>query len=356
MLKKVSNTIFILFFIMIITSAGIMAVEGDNIGLQDIIDLAMENNLDLKLAELNLDEAEIEFKKSQLNNLISNSRLLRLQSELQMVQAEENFNNTRDGVTLDVISKYIELISLDQEIAATEKEVELEKRKVTEVDAQVEVGYKGNLDLFEQETTYISAVNSREKSKDEYEQKLSELKQVAVVGDDVKIKLVELEKPELWEVNEEKMMSEAVENNNILNIKEKQVSLAQDTLKKARVSEEPALDIQQKQIDLQRVKLELNKEKESLENDVKNKYLLFKQAIKNMNMADKAVTQAEEHYKIIIEQNEAGLISKNDLLSSEVNFFKAENRYIDSIINYYINMLQLKQAVGMELEVNIDSE
>ena len=38
-----------------------------------------------------------------------------------------------------------------------------------------------------------------------------------------------------------------------------------------------------------------------------NAYHQYNQAVKNMNMAENSLLQAEEHYKIIKEQNEAGL-------------------------------------------------
>src|SRR5690554_1007551 len=150
---------FLILLILLIFSATILAEEleelGNFIGLEEIVGLALEKNLDLKLAVLNLEDARIEYKKAQLNNLLNNSRLLELQSELSMVQAEENYKDIKNDVVLDIISKYLELISISQQIVTTEKEVYLEEKRVEEVEAQVEVGYKSSLDLFEQETFHL---------------------------------------------------------------------------------------------------------------------------------------------------------------------------------------------------------
>ncbi|MFP4017348.1 MAG: TolC family protein [Halanaerobiales bacterium] len=356
MLKKFKGNFIILTLIMLLSTNLIAAETNDSIGLDQIVGLAIEENLDLQLAELNLEDARLDYKKSQLNNLLTNSRLMELQSELAKIQAEDNFNNIRDNVILDVIGTYIDIISLDQQIITAEKEVVLQERKVEEVEAQVEVGYKGSLELFEQETSYLSAVNSLERLKDDLAQKLRELKQKISVNEDIKIDLVNLVKPEVWKISEKEAISTSVSNNTILEIREQQVVLAENDLEKARVSGTPELDLRKKEIALQRAKLALTQEKQNMENNAQNIYYQYKQSVKNMEMVEKSLIQAEEHYKIIQEQNEAGLVSKNDLLSSELSLYQAMDRFTDSIINYYLSMLQLQKTMGLELEVTLNNE
>ena len=64
--------------------------------------------------------------------------------------------------------------------------------------------------------------------------------------------------------------------------------------------------------------MELEKERQNQEMKFNNAYHQYNQAVKNMNMAETSLLQAEEHYKIIKEQNEAGFVSNNDLLASEL--------------------------------------
>ena len=74
-----------------------------------------------------------------------------------------------------------------------------------------------------------------------------------------------------------------------------------------------------------------------------------------MNMTEKSLFQAEEHYRIIKEQNSAGLVSNNDLLSSELSLYKAQDYFIESIVNYYKGKLQLQKIMGLDLEVAINN-
>ncbi|NLJ84604.1 MAG: TolC family protein, partial [Halanaerobiaceae bacterium] len=170
--EKDIKKIFLLFSVLFIffTTSIIAFASDDVIGLDEIVALALEKNADLKLAEINLEDAKIEYRKEQLNNLLTNSRLVELQSELYLVQAEENYKNIKKSVILDIINNYLRLISLNQQIETAEKEVELERNRVEEVEAQVKLGYKSSLDLFTQETSYQAAVNDLEKIKWDLEQ------------------------------------------------------------------------------------------------------------------------------------------------------------------------------------------
>src|SRR5690606_15525893 len=141
--------------------------------------------------------------RSQLNNLLTNSRLVELQSELYLVQAEENYKNIKKSVILDIINNYLRLISLNQQIETAEKEVELERNRVEEVEAQVKLGYKSSLDLFTQETSYQAAVNDLEKIKWDLEQSRREIRHKLALAEGREIVLLELVKPEIWTVAEE---------------------------------------------------------------------------------------------------------------------------------------------------------
>lgn len=353
MLNKKKPVLFLLI-ILITLFTGTLLAEERVIVFEELLDLVLEKNIELELAKLNLEDARIDYKKAELNNLLSKSRLLELQNELQMVYAEQSFNDTRDGIVMDINSKYLELICINHQIHTAEKEVFLEEKRVEEVKAQVEVGYKSSLELFEQETTYLSAVNSLERLRGDLEQKTRELKQKAVLDNEYEIKLIELEKPEIWRVSEESVLEEAV-NTAVLGIRKKQVEVAESDFIKADISGIAELDLKKKELGQKKAELELERERQNIENNARNTYFQYEEIVKNMNMTEKSLFQAEEHYRIIKEQNSAGLVSNNDLLSSELSLYKAQDYFLESIVNYYRVKLQLQKIMGLDLEVGINN-
>lgn len=339
--------------LLVVFSAIVFAADsGKRVGLAEMVSLALEKNIDLKLAEISLEDAKIEYKRAQLNNLLTNSRLVELQSELQMVQAEENYKNTRNAVLMDIVNNYLRISSLQQQLLTAEKEVQLEGKRVEEVAAQVKLGYKSSLELFSQESSYQSAINGLEKLRGDLEQTIRDLRQKLALDAEVEISILELGKPEIWEVDEEDL-SLAASSSTLLEIRAGQVEIARSDLERARVSGTAEMEIRKKELALARAELELEKERQNQELKINNAYHQYTQAVKNMNMAEKSLLQAEEHYKIIKEQNEAGFVSNNDLLSSELSLYKARDYYQSAISNYYLAMMQLQQAMGRELEVDL---
>ena len=352
--EKGMKRTFLLFsvsFILLIFS--VFAVASENaVGLDEIVALALEKNIDLKLAELSLEEAKVEYRKAQLNNLLTNSRLVELQSELYLVQAEENYKNTKNAVILDIINNYLRLISLKQQIETAEKEVELEGNRVEEVEAQVKLGYKSSLELFTQESSYQAAVNALEKLKGDLEQSNREIRYKLALDAGTEIVLIEPVKPEIWTVSEEDI-SLSASSNTVLDIREQQVEVARGELERARIAGLAELEIRKKELALAKAELELEKERQNQEMKFNNAYHQYNQAVKNMNMAENSLLQAEEHYKIIKEQNEAGFVSNNDLLASELSLYKARDMFTGAIADYYTALIQLQQLLGMELEVDL---
>ena len=351
MLKK-PRLILIVFLVTLLFSTALIA-ESNDLGLNQIIELALEENLDLEMANLNLEDARIDHSKNQLNNLISNSRLFELQSELQLLQAEENYNSVRNSVILNIIDSYIKIVKSDQEILSAEKELALEARKIEEVKAQVEVGYKGTLELFEQETKHLAASNSLERIKYQREQQLRELKQ-KIGKENIAIEFIDLVIPQIWEVTEDEVLAVAIENNTSIEIRDKQLNLAKSDLERAKVSGTAELELKQKKIAFDRAELNLIQEKQGFENSLKNIHFQYNQAVNNLEMTKKFLSQSRNNFDIIKEQFEAGLVSRNDMLSSELQVYYSENNLISSIISYYTSVLQLQEAMGLELEVNIE--
>ncbi|MGB4373431.1 MAG: TolC family protein, partial [Halanaerobiales bacterium] len=221
-----------------------------------------------------------------------------------------------------------------------------------EVAAQVKLGYKSSLELFSQESSYQSAINGLEKIKWDLEQSRREIRHKLALAEGREIVLLELVKPEIWTVAEEDV-SRIISSNTLLDIRKRQVEVARGDLERARVAGVAEVEIRKKELALARAELELEKERQNQELKINNAYHQYTQAVKNMNMAEKSLLQAEEHYKIIKEQNEAGFVSNNDLLASELSLYKARDMYINTISNYYIALIQLQQLMGIEMEVDL---
>jgi outer membrane protein TolC len=95
--------------------------EPKEIDLSLAVNLALTNNLNLKIADLDLENAQIDYEKTKANNLLTKSRYIELQGDLGLLQAKDNYTQTRNQVIIDVVQKYLQLNQAKKNIMVTDK-------------------------------------------------------------------------------------------------------------------------------------------------------------------------------------------------------------------------------------------
>jgi outer membrane protein TolC len=351
-IKKIAKGTILFLVIFYIFSGGLFAAETKEMNLSQAINLALENNLNLKIANLDLENAQIDYEKTKANNLLTESRYIELQGDLGLLQAKDNYNQTRNEVIIDVVQKYLQLNQAKKNITAKSKEAELERNLLEEVKAQVEAGHKGSLDLLRQENEYYNAVFDLEKANDDYQQSFREFKLELGLNnqEEEEFNLVEVNYPEIWKIGEEEALKMAIENSFILELRKRQIELAKVDLERAEVAASPELDLRKLRNNIELANLNFNKTQKELDNSIRKQFYTYKQTINSLDLSRQNLNQAQENNSIIIDQVRAGLKTKNDLLSAEISLLQAEYNLNSTILNYYMNKLTMQKLIGQKIE------
>jgi len=357
-IKNIAKGTILLLVIFFIFSGVLYAAEPEEINLNQAINLALENNLNLKIANLDLENAQIDYEKTKANNLLTESRYIELQGDLGLLQAKDNYNQTRNEVIIDVVQKYLQLNQAKKNIIAKSKEAELEKNLLEEVKAQVKAGHKGNLDLLQQENRYNNAVFDLEKANDDYHQFFREFKLELGLNDQEgeEFNLVEVDYPIAWQIDEGEALKKATENSFILELRKRQIELAKVDLERAEVAVSPELDLRKLRNNIELANLNFNKTQKELANSIRKQFYTYKQSINSLDLSQQNLNQAEENNAIINEQVKAGLKTKNDLWLSEISLLQAEYNLKSAILNYYMAKLNLQQLMGQKIEEGEEGE
>ncbi|MBA3062332.1 MAG: TolC family protein [Atribacteria sp.] len=352
MFKNVVNRIILFLVIFFVISGGLFAAETKEMNLSQAINLALENNLNLKIANLDLENAQIDYEKTKASNLLTESRYIELQGDLGLLQAKDNYNQTRNEVIIDVVQKYLQLNQAKRNITAKRKEAELEKNLLEEVKAQVKAGHKGSLDLLRQENKYNNAVFNLEKANDDYHQSFGEFKLELGLNnqEEEEFNLVEVDYPEIWQIDEEEALKKAVENSFILELRKRQIELAKVDLERAEVTASPELDLRKLRNNIELANLNFNKTQKELTNSIRKQFYTYKQTINSLDLSQQNLSQAQENNSIIIDQVRAGLKTKNDLLSAEISLLQAEYSLKSAVLNYYMTKLNLQKLIGQKIQ------
>lgn len=346
------TTLFLVIFF--IVSGGLFAAETEpkEMNLSQAINLALKNNLNLKIANLDLENAQIDYEKTKANNLLTESRYVQLQGDLGLLQAKDNNTQTRNQVIIDVVQKYLQLNQAKKNISSKNKEVELEKRLLEEVKIQVNSGYRGSLDLLQQENKYNNAVFNLEKANDDYHQSFGEFKLELGLSNqgEEEFNLVEVDYLKIWEIGEEEVLKKAIENSFTLELRRRQIELAKVDLERAEVAASPELDLRKLRNNIELANLNFNKTQKELNNSIRKQYYTYKQAVNSLDLSRQNLNQSQESNDIIIEQVGAGLKTKNDLLSAEISLLQAEYDLNSAILNYYTAKLTMQKLIGQKIE------
>ncbi|GAJ02584.1 unnamed protein product [marine sediment metagenome] len=103
MIKNIVKGTILFLVIFFIFSGVLFAAELKEMDLSQAINLALKNNLNLKIANLDLENAQIDYEKTKANNLLTESRYIQLQGDLGLLQAKDNYTQIRNQVIIDVV-------------------------------------------------------------------------------------------------------------------------------------------------------------------------------------------------------------------------------------------------------------
>lgn len=344
---------FAIFCIFFNTATG---AELKEMNLSQAVNLALENNIDLKTANLDLENAQINYEKNKAANLFTNSNYLGLQIGLDLAQAEDNCSQTRNQIIINVVQHYLQLNQVRRDILIKEKQVKLEKKYLEEIKDQVKTGNKGSLDLLKQENRYDNTVFNLERVNDDYRQYLREFKIELGLNQDEEYSFLEVECPRVWQIKEEEVLRETLKNSFSLKVRKRQIELEEVNLERAQVAGVPELDLKKIKNDKELANLDYLKIEKELDSLTKKQYYFFRQAIKSLDLYRQNMVQAQENNDIVVEQVEADLGTETELLSAEINLLQAGYNYYSAITNYYFNKLALQQLMGEKIEVVILNE
>lgn len=344
--------VLMLFTAMLVSTGGVQAGEVNRLTLEKVLSRALEKNIELQIATLNLDNAQLEYQKSQADNLLNQSKYAQLSAEYDLANAEKTYQQTYVKIISDTLQLYANTVLAKMNIESKGKSLTLEEKSLAEIRKQAEMGDKGSLDLLQQENRYQNAKFTLEKMKDTYQQNLRELQKA--IGLEGELELTPVATPTVWEITEDEAIRQALENSTDLVLQGKKLELAQVNQERMDVVSTSNLDQQLIANKTEIARLQVAKGREDLISSIQKKYYEFKQASTKLNLESENLTESEENYRISKEQKAVGLKTEKDLLQAEISVLDQQSQYQSALVDYYVKQLSLKQGMELEIEVLIN--
>lgn len=336
--------------ILLIFSTTLVGAAAKNINLESAVDMALENNLDLKEAKISLEKSKLEYEKSKANNLTTQSDYNKLSAEYSLKNARNSYQNTYDSLVKNVIKQYNSLWLAKYNLQIQEKRKKLEEKLLDESEAKFEIGDIGNISLLEQKNSYRDALYNFRSSKDNYDQSLREFRTTLGLADKGELEFSDLKKPKVWKINKEEVVEASLENSLNLKLKEMNLKLARLDKKRSEISSSE-IDKKIAAKSLEKAEISKKRTKSDLENNSILAYHDYQQSIEEIKLKESNFEKAKEDYRLKKEQYNEGLLTRSELLNYEISMMQAEYDYLSAITNYYNKKIALQQQMNVELEV-----
>lgn len=352
--KFTKNKPGIVFFLILIFLFTNSAYANNGLTLEEVINLADENDTDLKISALELDNARLNYEMNKAQNIRTESRYQELSAELAYNQKQEEDRQTRTEIYIELIRDYHDLIELNKEIDIAIKEKELAKKKLEDKELEVEQGLSSRIELLQQQI----ALNNTEFDLISLEAELEQAER------QFKFRLNLSDLPELTSrikavgslnlQSRQEVVDRTLAESFQLEAARINRDLSEIDMQRAEAIQIPELELQENRNNLELAKLEVAQVKEDVEEQALDQYHQVEQSYNQIELAAGNLEQASEHRRITKEQREAGLVSASALEEAELEYLQAELNLDTSRFSYLISYFNLQKMIGVELEVLLD--
>jgi len=331
---------------MVIGNIQIAAQESIKLDLPKAVEMAFVNNLEFQKTGYQLENAEIDAKRNEAENLLTQSNLLERQNELLLFQEKEQYQQKKEDLIIQVVDEYLQLKLAQKDLQVKEKELELEKNTLEGIKAQVKAGYKVELDVLEQSNEYYDALFSFESAKLDYQKLLGNFRVTLGLNSKSQFELAAINIPDFKEIELNEALQDGRQNSVALQLNTLEIDLANLELEKNKVSDAPEIDLNELENNLAITKLDYQIARQNLDYQIQSQWQNYVQMKNEIVLSQNSLNQIKENKIIISNQLKAGLASEDEELSAIIGVLEAEYRVASSVRNYYNALLNLQSIMG----------
>jgi len=328
------------------------AAADTGLSLEQALAMGLEANYSIKKAKLTWENARLNYEKNKASQPLTGSRSSELQLELNLLQAEENYRQTKNQALLSIAKQYLEVLKTEQEKTWRQKQLESEELALRLVEQQVTQGYATHLALIQQENKYHKARQELKTAEDNYDLLLQEL--MVAIGWPAERSIPRLQPVNTaltWKLSEEECLNLALANSRSLQAAELEVELARLALDRARLGTALPVELQELENNLALATLRWEEARWQLENSVHQQYRALSRLAENLALNENNLTTVRANFAKIQQQQKAGLLKEADRLAAEAELLQAEYQMLTVVTNYQSKKWEFQQLLGLDLEV-----
>ncbi|EOD01774.1 TolC family protein [Caldisalinibacter kiritimatiensis] len=347
-------------------------IEVIELSLKDAINYALEHNKDLTIQDLNIKKAEVSYEnnirivknynrnKDLIDSLptpadeLVQQKLLELGAterslDLSLNIAKWNKQIKENEIKYNVEKAYYDLLLAEEQMEIAKESLELAQDQYEKGKTMYEVGTISSQQLLEMELAVSQAQSGYDAAEMGYEmQKMSFNNTLGLPLDQKVVLTDEIEYKEHEEINLEKSIKEALENNGSLKVAKENYELAQLTLEatKARYPE-ITYKYREQEILVEQAAKSLDMAKNGVEMGVRSAYLQLITAEKQIKTYEKTVEKAQRALELAEISFELGQSTSTEVSQARLQLMDAKNNLAKQIHAYNMALLDFHYSTGL---------
>jgi len=319
--------------------------------LEEVLKKCTENNLEIKKASLNFNNAKISYQRGLSSYLQTGSKIDQEQTELSWERARWTFERTKSQIRLGVISDYINLKDLKAKLPLKKENVALAQRSLKRVKEKVKAGIAGKITALGAEINLQSAQQELNQIQRDLEAANKSFAYSTGIENSLQYDFVtgfEF-KGSLATKSLDEYIQEALSKRKEIKFAQKEIEIANLTVEKLKMENASSLDIDKAKNDLKLAQIALEKQEEDIKEDVQNKYYNLKTLEEQISLQAIQLEKSKEELENARQQFQMGMIIKDDLTLKEISYRERKLNYEKSLGNYFVAYQNLLLAIGESL-------
>lgn len=336
---------------------GVFAEETNSppLTLPEAVKIALENGNEMKKVQFDLQQSELNYKKTKADLLLAPSVLSDLSNETALLVAQRNYEITRSNQIQVVEEAYYNILKLQRSVVLAQDNINRSQKQLENVKAKYSLGMVAQIDVISAEYELSKAQSDRLNAESNLQ--IAKMNFNQLLGRDLNTP-VELTseltfKPSVVDLKQStdyalthRLEIKKAEDEVTLKIKEVQVNTNDYT---------PLLNQKKSQVDLEVSKVNLENIQNNILIELQQNYESLKTTERNVPLQEKNLTKANEYLRIAEARFDAGAITSIELIDARNDAYEAENAYLQAVFDYNVAMSKFYNSLGMSLEERMKS-
>lgn len=326
------------------------AVETVQLDLNEALQLTLENDLGIQLAQLEVEERKVQLEQAEAGNLLEPSPTLLFQAEVGLELARRSRDIEERSILLRVEEEYYTLLRLENIIEVLDEAIKLAERQLEVAKKRLESGAATTLDVMKAETALEEHKDDKAQAEENLQLARHKFLQSLGLPSDTKVVLdSDVITQTLPDISLEEAIGEGMQNRIELRQAAAGVSIAEKELELATNDYTPVLTKRAAEIELEQAKLQQLQAEQGIQLDIEKTYHDMHVAYRAMALAERQLEEAEENYRVVQTLFEAGMATDVEILQVQTGFMQAKSARVDAIFDFNTARANLFSAIGWNL-------